>query len=363
MVRVLQVVTDMNMGGIESFLMNLYRSVDREQVQFDFLMHRAEPSYFDEEILAMGGRIYRLPAIRPVSFPRYRKALSAFFREHREYRVIHAHNNAYSMFVLREAEKNGVPVRIAHSHCAFPNLGLVKRLTYDYCRSRINRFTTRRFACSSAAGEWLYSGAGFEIFPNAIHGRKYRFDPNQRESLRQELQLGNAFTLMHVGRFDAVKNQAFLLEVFAEVLKQEPETKLVLVGDGSLRPELQCRAEETLPAGSVIFTGIRSDVARLLQAADVFVFPSLYEGLPVTVIEAQAAGLPCIKSSAVTDEVCVTELVSSLPIDDASAWAQTILEKRSIPRQDTYAAIRESGFDMEAAAQKLQQFYLNGEIL
>ena len=363
MVRVLQVVTDMNMGGIESFLMNLYRAVDREQVQFDFLMHRAEPSYFDGEILALGGRIYRLPAIRPASFVSYRKALAAFFREHREYRVVHAHNNAYSMFVLREAEKNGIPVRIAHSHCAYPNLGLVKRITYDYCRSRINRFTTRRFACSNAAGEWLYSGGDFEVFPNAIHGRKYRFDPQLRETVRQELGLGDAFTVMHVGRFDAVKNQAFLLEVFARILEQEPKARLVLVGDGALRPELQRRAEDILPSGAVLFTGIRSDVARLLQAADVFAFPSLYEGLPVTVIEAQAAGLPCVKSAAVTDEVCVTELIHSLPIDDAAAWAQLLLEKRSTPRQDTCAAISASGFDMETAAEELQRFYLNGETL
>lgn len=363
MVRVLQVVTDMNMGGIESFLMNLYRAVDREQVQFDFLMHRAEPSFFDQEILELGGRIYRLPAIRPASFLSYRKALAAFFREHREYRVVHAHNNAYSMFVLREAERNGVPIRIAHSHCAFPNLGLVKRVTYDYCKNRINRYTTDRLACSTAAGEWLYGGARFEVFPNAIHGSRYRFHPETRAMLRQEFGLENHFTVMHVGRFDRVKNHAFLLDAFQGILRVEPKAKLILVGDGILRPELEQRVKETMPEGAVIFTGVRKDVAKLLQAADVFVFPSLYEGMPVTLIEAQAAGLPCIKSNTFNNDCVVTDLVSSLPIDDPAVWTNAILAARGTPRTDRLADIRSGGYDITAAAEKLTRFYLNGETL
>lgn len=361
--RILQVVSSMDMGGIESFLMNLYRSIDRNVVQFDFLMHREVPTYFDAEIESLGGRIHRLPPILPNTFLRYLVALSKFFQAHPEYRVIHCHNNAYSMFVLREAQRHGVPVRIAHSHCAFPTLGMVKLLTYDYCRRKINRYTTHRFACSIPAGEWLYSGASFEVFPNAIDAQKFRFSPDDRSRVRRELELGDDFTVMHVGRFDEGKNQGFLLEAFALLRKELPEARLVLIGDGPTRSDLQQRAAELLPPGAVIFPGIRSDVAALLQAADVFAFPSKFEGLPVTVIEAQAAGLPCVKSSAVTDEVSVTELVTSLPIDDASAWAQMILAKRDIQRQDTYSAICESGFDIETAAHDLQQFYLNGEPL
>lgn len=361
MVRVLQVVTDMNMGGIESFLMNLYRAVDRTQVQFDFLMHRAEPSFFDQEILDLGGRIYRLPAIRPDSFLSYRRALATFFREHREYRVVHAHNNAYSMFVLREAQKNGIPVRIAQSHCAFPRLGPVKRITYDYCRARINRYTTQAFACSTPAGEWLFSGAPFEVFPNAIHAERYRFDPVIREQVRQELGLGDGFTVMHVGRFDAVKNHSFLLDAFAGVLEREPEAKLVLVGDGILRAEIQSRVDAEFPQGAVIFTGVRRDVARLLQAADVFAFPSLYEGFGIALVEAQAAGLPCFKSDTITDDCVVTELLRSLPIDSPEVWTDAVLAARGALRTDRLADIQASGYDIAAAAKKLTRFYFNGE--
>ena len=360
MERILQVVTYMDVGGIESFLMNLYRNINREVIQFDFLMHREVPTYFDAEIESLGGRIYRLPPIRPDTFLRYRAELARFFREHPEYRTIHCHNNAYSMFVLREAKKHGVPVRIAHSHSAFPRVGLVKRITQEYCRTRICRYTTHRFACSEVAGQWLYCGESFERFPNAIQAGKYRFSEQTRQAARRELGLGEHFTIMHVGRFDAAKNQAFLLEVFAHLLEKEPEARLVLIGDGPLRAELQSRAEQTLPAGAVIFTGIRSDVPDLLQAADVFAFPSVYEGLGIVLIEAQASGLPCIKSDTITDEVCVTDLAASLPLGDPSPWVEAILDRRSTLRRDTYEHIAAAGYDIAAAAETLTRFYLNG---
>lgn len=361
MERVLQVVTDMNMGGIENLIMSYYRKMDRSKVQFDFLMHRVESSYFDEEILAMGGRIYRLPPIHPKTFAAYRRELKKFFDTH-QYRVVHAHNNAYSMFVLREAQRHGVPVRIASSHVAFPKLGLLKRLTYDYCRSRINRYCTKRFACGALAGQWLYSGAEFDILTNAIDALRFCFSPEIRDAYRSQLGLDDAFTVLHVGRFDYQKNHNFLLDTFAEILKREPTAKLLLAGDGSLRPEMERKAA-SLPEGSVRFLGVRKDISELLQAADVFAFPSHFEGLPVTMIEAQAAGLPCVMSDRVTGECVVTDLVTSLPIDDPKRWAEEILAKKHTPRTDRLADIRCSGYDITAAAEKLTRFYLNGETL
>lgn len=361
MERVLQVVTDMNMGGIESLIMNYYRRMDRSKVQFDFLMHRSVPSYFDEEILALGGKIYRLPAIHPKTFLHYRRELARFFKTH-SYRVIHAHNNAYSMFVLREAQRHGVSIRIASSHCAFPKLGLIHRLTYDYCRSKINRYVTHRLACSIPAGQWLYSGADFRILPNAIHAVSFVPDDTLRAEARAELGLEDAFTVIHVGRLTNAKNHKFLLEAFRELLNTDPGAKLVLVGDGELRPQIEEQAAQ-LPEGSVLLLGSRSDIPRLLQAGDVFAFPSIFEGLPVTMIEAQAAGLPCVMSDRVTDECIVTDLVKTLPIDDPAVWADAIVKSKGMQRTDRLADIQASGYDITAAAEKLTRFYLNGETL
>lgn len=362
MERVLQVVTDMNLGGIESLIMNYYRRMDRSRVQFDFLMHRSEPSYFDEEIRALGGRIYRLPPIHPKTFVAYRRELTRFFKTH-SYRVVHAHNNAYSMFVLREAQRNGVPVRIASSHCAFPKLGLVQQITYDYCRGRINRYCTQRFACSTPAGQWLYSGADFDILTNAIDGERFRFSAGTRAAYRSQLGLEEAFVIGHVGRLVSPKNHTFLLDVFAQILEREPRARLMLVGDGELRAELEQKAARLLPEGTVRFLGARGDIPQLLQAADVFAFPSHFEGMPVTMVEAQAAGLPCVKSDTVTDECIVTDLVKSLPIDDPKPWAEAILALKDTRRSDRLGDIQASGYDITAAAEKLTRFYLNGETL
>lgn len=358
MERVLQVVTDMNMGGIESLIMNYYRRMDRSRVQFDFLMHRSEPSYFDEEIRALGGRIYRLPPIHPKTFVAYRRELTRFFKTH-SYRVVHAHNNAYSMFVLREAQRNGVPVRIASSHCAFPKLGLVQQITYDYCRSRINRYVTHRLACSIPAGQWLYSGADFRILPNAIDAAAFVPSNALRVEVRAELGLGDAFTVIHVGRLTSAKNHEFLLEVFRELLTTDPAAKLVLIGDGELRPEIEAKAAE-LPADSVLLLGTRTDIPRLLQAADVFAFPSRFEGFGITVLEAQAAGLPCIKADTITDDCNVTKLVQSLPLTDPKAWATAIAAAGHTKKEDQLSAIRASGYDIVTAADKLSRFYLEG---
>ena len=362
MERVLQVVTDMNLGGIEALIMNYYRKMSRNDVQFDFLMHRAKPSFFDEEILSLGGRIYRLPPIYPQTFLKYRQELNRFFKEH-SYRVVHAHNNAYSMFVLREAQRHGVPVRIASSHCAFPKLGLIQQVTYNYCRSKINRYCTKRFACSIPAGQWLYSGETFDILSNAIDAEHFFFSQQRRESCRSQMGIEDNFVIAHVGRFTYPKNHSFLLDTFAKVLERESRSKLMLIGDGELRRELEKKATQLLPKEAVIFLGIRDDVPALLQAADVFVFPSHFEGLPVTLIEAQAAGLPCIKSENVTDEAVVTDLVTSLPLGDPKMWAEAILKTRGTPRRDQTRAIIDSGYDIHTAVKKLEYFYLNGEPL
>ena len=359
MERILQVVTYMGRGGIETMLMNYYRHVDRTKVQFDFLVHRDFRADFDDEIEALGGHIYRIPPMNPLS-GNYRKALEDFFRTH-SYGVVHCHLNYMSGVVLAAAKKAGVPVRVAHAHTASmaPGWKQAARRLYKYL---IPATATQLFACSTEAGRAIFGGKDFAIFPNAIDAT--RFCPNDaiRAKVRTDLELGEALTLMHVGRMIYAKNHGFLLDVFREVLEKEPSAKLVLVGDGELRQEIETKAED-LPKGSVLFIGTRADIPELLQAADVFAFPSVFEGLPVTMIEGQAAGLPCVKSDTITDECIVTDLVKVLPIDDPKTWAEAILSMKDTPRTDRLTELQASGYDIIAAVEKLTHFYLDGEFV
>ena len=354
MERILQVVTYMGRGGIETMLMNHYRRIDRSKVQFDFLVHRDFRADFDDEIEALGGRIFRIPPMNPASAS-YRKALSDFFRKH-SYRVVHCHLNYMSGVVLAAAKKAGVPVRIAHAHTASMNPGW-KQYVRQLCKYLIPSTATHLLACSTNAGKSVFGKHPFSLMPNAIDTERFRFSEAVRQKMRKELDLGGCFTVMHVGRLTYPKNHEFLLDAFACLLEKAPKAKLVLVGDGELREAVEQKAGQ-LPAGSVLLLGTRNDIPQLLQAADVFAFPSHFEGLPVTMIEAQAAGLPCVMSNTVTDECIVTDLVTALPIDDPKAWAEEILKKRETPRTDRLVEIQAAGYDIHTAAEKLTRFYL-----
>lgn len=354
MERILQVVTYMGRGGIETMLMNHYRRIDRTKVQFDFLVHRDFRADFDDEIEALGGRIFRIPPMNP-AFASYRKALSDFFRKH-SYRVVHCHLNYMSGVVLAAAKKAGVPVRIAHAHTASMNPGW-KQYVRQLCKYLIPSTATYLLACSTNAGKSVFGNHPFSLMPNAIDAEKFRFSKAVRQEMRAELSLDDCFTVMHVGRLTYPKNHEFLLDAFAHLLEKEPKAKLVLVGNGELREAVEQKAGQ-LPAGSVLLLGTRNDIPELLQAADVFAFPSHFEGLPVTMIEAQAAGLPCVMSDTITDECIVTDLVTPLPIDDPKAWAEEILKKRSTVRTDRLAEIQAAGYDITTAAEKLTRFYL-----
>ena len=359
MERILQVVTLMGRGGIETMLMNYYRRIDREKIQFDFLVHREQRQDYDDEIEALGGRIYRLPPLNPASGS-YRRALADFFRTH-HYRVVHCHLNYMSGVVLAAAKQAGVPVRIAHAHTASMAPGW-KQSVRRLCKHLIPFTATHRFACGTVAGRAIFGKQHFSILANAIDAEAFTPNEKLRREVRTELGLEDAFTVMHVGRMVYAKNHEFLLDAFREVLNTEPGAKLVLVGDGELRSQIEEKAAQ-LPEGSVQMLGSRTDIPRLMQAADVFAFPSRFEGMPVTMIEAQAAGLPCIKSDTVTNECVVTDLVTSLPTADPKLWADAILAKRGSASAAVLADIQRSGYDITAAADKLTRFYLNGETL
>ena len=357
-IRILQVVTHMERGGLESMLMNFYRHVDRSKVQFDFLVHRQERAAFDDEIEALGGRIYRLPRLVPWS-KSYLGALDQFFDGPPVYKIVHVHQDCLSSVILKVAARHNVPVRIAHSHSANQDKNLKYPIKLWYKRA-IPKYATCLFACGKDAGDWMFGGAPYQIINNAIDTAAYAYAPAKRADVRQQLGLNDELVVGHVGRFNQPKNHPFLLEIFAALLKSEPNAVLLLVGGGDDMPKMQAKAQALGIAGHVRFLGVRSDVAELMQAMDVFVFPSLYEGLPVTMVEAQAAGLPCIISDKVPPECILTNgLVGIMPLSAApDAWAEKILEKRDTPRTDRRAEIAAHGFDITAEAVKLQEFYI-----
>lgn len=357
-IRILHVVTYMGRGGLETMLMNYYRHIDRSKLQFDFLVHRDFRADYDDEIETLGGHIFRISRLVPWS-RRYLNELERFFRSHPEYKIVHVHQDCLSSVILKVAQKCGVPVRIAHSHSNSQDRNLKYRIKLFYKR-QIPACATQLFACGEEAGDWMFNGAPYQIVNNAIDTAQYAFDLERRNLMRSALGLPtDTFAIGHVGRFHMVKNHKFLLDVFAEIKRKRANAVLLLVGDGDLRQEMEKKAALLGISDSVIFTGVRSDVSDLMQVMDCFVFPSLYEGLPVTLMEAQAAGLPCIVSDGVPVECDKTGLVRHFPLSVGAAhWAEEILKIPASSRRDTSDQIVQAGYDIAANAKWLQSFYL-----
>lgn len=356
MIRILQVVTHMERGGLETMLMNYYRQMDRTQVQFDFLTHREYDGDYGKEIKQLGGKIYHLPVLNPFSLA-YRKKLGTFFDAHPEYKIVHVHQDCLSGVILHIAKDHGVKVRIAHSHGAnqIKDLKYPIKLVY---RHFIAGYATHLMACGEDAGKWMFCGAPFEILRNAIPAANYCFDRERKEIQREKWQIKPDELLVgHVGSFTVPKNHMFLLDIFYEIQKRVP-AKLMLVGDQCQRSDVLEKIQKLGLTENVIMTGIRSDVADLLQAMDVFVFPSLYEGLPVTLVEAQASDLPCLISDKVPIECKMTDSVQQVSLTDSpEIWAEKAIEAAKQSRTNTSEQIKAAGYDIVENAKRLQKIY------
>ncbi|MCK8520578.1 glycosyltransferase family 1 protein [Aquimarina sp. D1M17] len=372
-VRILQVFTIMNRGGAESMIMNYYRKIDKDKVQFDFLVHRKEKAAFDEEIESLGGKIYRFDPINPLSPGAYYEKLRSFFKEHSEYKVVHSHLNTFSCFPLKIAEEFNIPCRIAHAHIAIEKVKLtdllpgnegpketIKKVIKLWLKQRVLKHATHSFSCGEKAGKWLFgSDRDFTIMNNAIDANAFRPDNQVREEYQKKFAIEQKLVLGHVGRFTSQKNHSFLLKIFSEVLKSKENSELILIGDGPLRVKLVAEAKELGIDNHVQFLGVRTDIPQLYQMLDVFVFPSFYEGLPVTLIEAQSAGLKVFASDRITKEVDLTDDIEFLSINESPKfWADTILEKHIGDKSDNFEVIKEKKYDIQKNTEIFQDFYL-----
>ncbi len=363
MIRVLHILGGLNRGGAESMVMNLYRNIDRSQIQFDFVVHTDAHQDYTDEILSLGGNIYHFPKFRGYNFLEMKRQWNTFFAEHPEYKILHSHVRSYASLYIPIAKKHGLTT-IIHSHSTSNGKGLasvIKRVL----QSSLKKQADYLFACSEESGRWLYGeqaikGENYRMIPNAVDTAKFAFNDVTRTEMRQALGISDdTIVYGHVGRLHPAKNHTFLLDVFCGVHEKQPNSVLLIVGDGDLRQEVENKINELGIADSVMMLGSRGDVAELLQAMDVFVFPSRWEGLPVTVVEAQAAGLPCFISDTITRDVNTSPLVTYLPIHNgASIWVDTLL-KADIERQNVIENIKAAGFDVTESARMLTEFYLD----
>ena len=364
MLRVLHSVSNMARAGIETMLMNYYRQMDREQIQFDFLANKPVPGEYDEEIRGMGGRVFVSPGLNPLHYPRYRRFVMDLLRDNPEIRIVHAHNEAMGYYALQSAKDAGIPVRIAHAH----NTRIIRDYKYPLkllCNRLLPGDATDYWSCGRDAGIYYYGqerwqASGF-MLRNAIDVSKFALLPERRERLRQLHGLENCFVIGHVGRFNVQKNHSRLLDIFAQIAKELPEARLALIGVGELEQAVKDKASGLGLSDRVLFLGQMGDVSGWYQAMDCFVMPSLFEGLPVVGIEAQAAGLPCFFSDRVTDEVLLSPAARRIPLDaEDGEWARAILAARQAgtDRSQGPAVVRRAGYDIHTEARKLQEKYL-----
>ncbi len=362
-IRVLHNIVLLDTGGLETLVMNIYRHIDRERLQFDFLVHRPQEGFYEPEIRDFGGKIYRTPPFNPVNLQPFKNACMEVLANHPEYKVFHAHQEL-NLWTLEYAHKAGVPTRIAHSHNAKTVVNL-KYFFFLYEKCFIKKHCTDMFMCSTPAGEWSFGKKAVregrvEFIKNGIETERFKFDENIRREVREELQVGDKKVIGHVGRFMQQKNHTFLLDIFKEIHDKNPNTVLALCGEGRLEDDIKKKAHELGLEKDIIFLGVRKDTNRIYQAYDLFLFPSLWEGLPLTGIEAQTAGLPVLMSDVITPETIVTSSVSTLSLSNtAQQWADKSLEILSAyKRTSGQKQVIDAGFDIQSTANKLQDFYI-----
>ena len=361
-IRIAHIVGKWLGGGVEAVIMNYYRHIDRTKIQFDFLCDEDSTNIPYEEIESLGGRVIIIPPYQKVF--KYIKELKRVLKEG-QYKIVHSHINTLSVFPLYAAKKAGVPVRIAHSHSTTNKKEWKKNLMKLALRPFAKTFATDYFACSELAGRWLFGDKTFDegkvyVLNNAIDLDKFTYDEKIRTSKRKELKIkDNTIVIGHIGRFVEQKNHRGLIDIFNEVHKINKKTILILAGQGPLMEEMKEKVKSLGIEKNVQFLGQRSDANELYQAFDIFLLPSLYEGLPVVGVEAQASGLLCILSDDMTKETKVLESTEFLSLSTSpEVWANILLQTYDkYERKNTKEEISKNGFNIQEEAHKLVDIY------
>ena len=357
-IRVLCVFGTLNRGGAETMCMNLLRNIDRDKVVFDFVKHTSAKCDYEDEIIALGGKIYAAPAFKVYNYFSYRKWWREFLKQHEEYHIVHSHTLSSAVGFMKVARKAG-RYTIIHVHSTGVRGSGIAAKVKLFLAQKSYSDALYRFACSDAAGKWLYKDKSFTVINNAVDSARFTFDADKRTIVREQLGISkDEKAIFVVASLSEVKNPLGALDIYSAIRRRNPNARLFWAGEGGMRgPMEQKIATEQIPG--VTLLGTRSDVPDLLQAADAFMLCSFSEGLPVVTIEAQAAGLPCLLSSAVTTEAAVTDLCTFLPIDQPELWADAAEKALTASRRDTRPEIIRAGYDIKETSAWLTNFYLN----
>lgn len=365
--KVLQVLSSTNVNsGIANVVMNYYRNIDREKVQFDFLIFWEAPKNYNEEIKSLGGNVYYFTKPGLKTFFKAKKELKAFFSQHKdEYDIIHCHEILVAKQVFKYARKYSRPVCISHSHNSRLADGFIKQVRNRLLVTGLGKKSDYCFACSKEAGQNAFGKFDltkdkYKVIYNSINLPRFKFSEEGREIVRKEFGIEDGLLLGNIGRLCFQKNQLFAIKVLQEIIKTKQDAKLLIVGEGQDKEKLQEYVRENSLQENVIFTGIRKDVPELLSAMDCFVFPSVYEGLPVGLVEAQASGVKCFCFESITSEVYLTGSLVVFKNDDSPlVWANKIIESLddNVDRNKGYEQVKAKGFDIKDSAKELEKIY------
>ena len=360
MKKVLFISQYLNRAGTETFMMNVFRGVDHSRFQVDFLLYNWVQTVYSLEVEAAGSKVWRVPCRRESPIKWY-CSLNKFFKSHaQEYSAIHFCGNGLTAIApIVFAYCYGVPVRISHSHSSSSE-GLHNKLFHILQRGIAKRLTTHHFACSTLAAKWFFGNSPAVIIKNGIDIQKFAFDNERRSQVRFQNNIKPTTKVIgHIGRFEAEKNHAFLVDVFAEYCRLQPDALLMLVGKGSLMDAIKEKAERLSIGDKVCFMGERSDVSELLQAMDLFLMPSTFEGQPFVLIEAQCAGLPCLISDVINQDICLTNNIHRYSLKrTVEEWAAEIVAMlASSQRESGHKMIEQKGYSIAGTISYLEKVY------
>ena len=357
-IRVLQILPGGKVnGGIENFIMNFYRKIDKNKVQFDFLVHYKEKGYFDEEIIKLGGKIYYFSIREDNNFIKYIYELMIFFRNHKEYKIVHGHMSSLAFIYFFIAKINGVKIRVAHSHINGVERN-IKGKILEYLIKLIKYTANYYLACSDEAGKYMFKNRRYLIIKNAIDIERFKFNSLERKKIRSELGIENNFVLGHIGRFNLQKNHDYLLQIFKKIYIKDSKIKLLLIGDGPLKYRIKQRAEKEGVANGIIFKDATLDISNYLFAMDLFLLPSYFEGLGIVAIEAQTTGLKTIVSEFVPEEAKISSLFKKYKLSEMESWIGECIKKEKNNRVLAFKEIEKPRYNINNESANLLKYYI-----